>query len=96
MIKLDAGNVLIKPSQRKQLMAWLKRALKLGERLGDFFLNITVRQVGRMVEVRANVQDRAGTFDCRARQHDWHAAFREIARTLATRLHDQKLRRLTT
>ena len=36
MIKLDLGNVLLKPSHRKQLMSWLRRSLRLGERLGDY------------------------------------------------------------
>ena len=29
MIKLEAGNVLLKPSQRKQLMSWLRRSLRV-------------------------------------------------------------------
>ena len=34
MIKLDAGNVPLKPSHRRQLMTWLKRSLRLGQQLG--------------------------------------------------------------
>jgi len=91
MIKLDAGNVLMKPSQRKQVMAWLKRAMKLGERLGDFVLSITLRQTGRVFELKASVHDRVGDFACRVRQHDWIDAFRHLARQLATKLHTQRL-----
>ena len=93
MIKLDAGNVLLKPSQRKQLMAWLKRALHLGKRLGDFFMKITVRRNGRFYDVHANVHDSAGDFRCRMRRHELQQAFREMARRVAVRLHDQMLAR---
>ena len=93
MIKLDAGNVLLKPSQRRQLMAWLKRALHLGKRLGDFVLHITVRRSGRFFDVNAKVHDRAGDFRCRMRRHELNQAFREMARRVAVRLHDQMLGR---
>ena len=53
MIKLDSGNVLLKPSQRRQLMAWLRRSLKLGERLGNFVLTISMWRSGRQFELRA-------------------------------------------
>ena len=46
MVKLQAANCLLKPSQRRQLQSWLKRAIHLGERVGDFILTITVRRVG--------------------------------------------------
>ena len=93
MIKLDAGNVLLKPSQRKQIMSWLKRALHLGKRLGDFVLQITVRRSGRFYDVHAAVHDSAGDFRCRMRRHDMQQAFREMARRVAVRLHDQMLAR---
>lgn len=92
MIKLDSGNVLLKPSHRKQLMSWLRRALRLGQRLGAFVLKITMRRNGRMYEVRAAVQGAAGSFDCRARCHDWRTAFRDLARKLAVRLRAQRIR----
>jgi hypothetical protein len=93
MIKLDAGNVLLKPSQRRQLMTWLRRSLRLGARLGGFVLTITLHRIGRLYEVRANVHDRAGDFDCRSRRRDWRAACRELSKMLAGRLHDQNLHR---
>ena len=68
MIKLDAGNVLLKPSHRKQLMGWLKRAVRLGERVGDFMLTVSMERTGRRYEARALVHNSAGDFDCRARQ----------------------------
>jgi hypothetical protein len=93
MIKLDLGNVLLKPSHRKQLMTWLRRSLRLGERLGNFVLSISVRRSGRAYEACANVQDRAGSFDLRSRKHDWREAFRELIKSLTLRLHDQCLQR---
>lgn len=94
MIKLIEGNVLLKPSQRRQLMSWLKRASRLGQRIGDFVLTITLQRCGNMYEVRGSVHDAAGDFDCRSRRTDWRTALRELARSLSTRLHDQCLSHL--
>jgi hypothetical protein len=91
MIKLHAGNVLIKPSQRKQIAALLRRCVRLGQRLGDFVLNITIRRIGRIYEMRASVHDTAGDFACRARQNNWQDTLRDLARTLTQRLHEQCL-----
>jgi hypothetical protein len=93
MIKLDAGNVLLKPSQRRQMMAWLRRALRLGSRLGQFALTITMQRTGRQCEVRAAVHDSAGDFSCRSRRQDWRDAMRELVRTLVIRLQAQRLHR---
>jgi hypothetical protein len=54
MIKLDAGNVLLKPSHRRQLMTALRRCMRIGERLGNFVLSITMRRCGRALELRAS------------------------------------------
>src|SRR5688500_10618267 len=93
MIKLDLGNVLLKPSHRKQLMTWLRRSLRLGERLRDFLLSISLRRSGRAYEAHASVKDRAGDFGVRSRKQDWREAFRDLIKTLTLRLHDQCLRR---
>lgn len=93
MIKLESQNVLLKPSHRRQLMSWLRRSLRLGERLGDFMLTITLRRVGHLYEIRAAVHDTQGDFGCRTRQRDWRNAFRDLIRTLNHRLHDQCLSR---
>ena len=93
MVTLNAGNVLLKPSQRRQLMSWLKRALRLGQRLGDFLLKITLNRTGRLIEVNADVHDSAGDFALRVRRNDWRDALREIVRSLAMRLADQRLGR---
>ena len=92
MLRLNEGNVLLKPSNRKQLMSWLKRVLRLGERLGDFVLTITLQRTGRNFQVTADVHDNAGDFQCRTRQQDWHYALRDLVRDLARRLHVQCIR----
>ena len=91
MIKLDSGNVLLKPSQRRQLMAWLRRSLKLGERLGNFVLTISMWRTGRQFELRAAVRDGAGDFGCRVRRNDWQGALRDLVRDVCRQLHGQCL-----
>jgi hypothetical protein len=91
MVKLKAANCLLKPSQKRQLMSWLKRAVHLGERVGDFLLTITVRQVGRGYEMRASVRDSAGSFGCRTRGQTWRDVCRAIARRVAVELRQQRL-----
>lgn len=93
MIELDAGNVLLKPSQRRQMMTRLRRCLKLGSRLGGFVLRITMWRTGRRYELRATVHDRAGDFGCRARRTDWSQAVNDLTRAVAHRLHLQCLAR---
>ncbi len=89
MIQLNSGNVLLKPSQRRQLMTWLKRATKMGERLGQFILHLTLHRSGKSVEVTASVRDSAGGFDIRTRNHDWKTAARNLIRMVAAKLHSQ-------
>jgi hypothetical protein len=92
MIRLDSGNVLLKPSHRKQVMAWLRRAIRMGERLGHFILTVSLRRCGKVIEVSANVRDSAGDFAVRIRQHDLHYAMRKMAHALASRLNMQRLK----
>ena len=87
MIKLDAGNVLLKPSHKRQLMTWLRRSLRLGSRLGDFLLHITLHRTGHAYEVQATVHDRSGDFHCRSRQGDWRGAMRELIRAISNHIH---------
>jgi hypothetical protein len=89
MIKLDLGNVLLKPSQRRQLMSCLRRTLRLGGRLGDFVLTLRLHRVGRHLDLRAVVHDAAGDFQVHTRNQTWRAAVRDIVWKLSTRLHDQ-------
>ena len=92
MVKLEPGNCLLKPSQRRQLLSWLKRAVALGERVGDFLLTITVRRLGRgRYELNAHVHDAAGDFSLRARGQTWRDVCRAMVRMLSVRLHGQRL-----
>ena len=91
MIQLDSGNVLLKPSHRKQLMAWLKRATRIGQRLGNFLLQITMKRTGRSYEVNCTVQDSAGNFNLRMRRHDWRDAVRDLSRMICVKLQGQRL-----
>ena len=93
MIKLDLGNVLLKPSARRQLMSWLRRCLRLGERLGNFVLSLSIRRSGRIYELRGDVKGAGGNFACRSRAQDWRGSLRDMVKTLTLRLHDQYLRR---
>ena len=96
MIELYVGNVLLKPSQRRQMMSRLRRCLKLGSRLGGFVLRITIWRTGRQYELRAAVRDRAGDFGCRVRRADWSEAVHDLIRALSQRLHEQCLQRVAT
>ncbi len=91
MFKLDSGNVLLKPSHRKQLMAWLKRTLRLGQRVGNFFLTITMQRIGKSYEVRVEARDAIGAMQCRTKRHDWRDAMRDLVRRLTLWLHEQQL-----
>jgi hypothetical protein len=93
MIKLHAGNVLLKPSQRRQISTLLRRCVRLGKRLGDFAMDIFMRRSGRFYELRAAVHDSVGDFACRTRQNNWQDALRDLARSLTQRLHAQCLSR---
>lgn len=91
MIELDSGNVLLKPSQRKQFLTWLRRAIRLGRTIGGCVVRITMRRVGRTYELAAHVHDAAGDFACRCRQHDWRRAMRELAGQVAAGMHQQRV-----
>jgi len=91
MIMLDSGNVLLKPSHRRHILACLKRPHRMGARLGECRLNVSMSRVGRLFEVRADVRDAAGAFRCRSRQRDWRSAMRDIAWSISARLSQQRL-----
>jgi hypothetical protein len=88
MIKLDSGNVLLKPSHRKQLNAWLRRPTRLGDRLGAFDLSIQLQRSGRQVEMTAGVSTSRGVKAFRARESDWRHAAHRIIRMITVHLHD--------
>jgi len=89
MFTLESGNVLLKRSHRRQLNAWLKRALRLGHRLAAFSLRLTMSRSGSHYAMQAAVQHAGGRFDCHVRAHDWSEAARQIIRLVTMQLHDQ-------
>jgi len=92
MVKLHAANCVLKPSQRRQLQSWLKRAIHLGERLGNFVLTITVQRISRgMFAMQAKVKDSVGDFDLKTKGQTWRDVCRAMVRMLAVRLHGQRL-----
>ena len=91
MVKLHAENCLMTRSQRRQLLSWLKRAVHLGERVGQFILRITIRRVGRVYQMQAEVHDAAGDLRCRARGQTWRDVCREMVHAIVLRLHRQRL-----
>ncbi len=93
MIKLHLGNVLLKPSHRRQVMGWLKRSVRLGERVGGYELIIRMQRSGGRYDVWADVHDDAGDFGSHSRQRHWRDALREVAHLITLKLHDQRLRR---
>lgn len=95
MITLDAGNVLLTPHHRKLLMTRLRRAAHLGQRIGNFALNVVLRRCGRHVTLTARVQGRRGDFEVRTKCTSVADAFREMAQMVSSRLHNQLLVRAT-
>ena len=92
MIRLNAGNVLLKPSQRRQLNAWLKRPTRLTSRLGDCSVHIDLHRSGHAIEMTAGVTTLHGKTAFRARESDWRSAAHRIVRMLTVHLHDLTLR----
>ncbi len=92
-IKLDEGNMRLKPSHRKQLMAWLKRSLRLGERLGEFVLTIKLHRDGRQVDTRGAVHVHGVDFNCHSRKTDWQSALRELVQQICHKLHQVHIER---
>lgn len=74
-------------------MHGLRRATKLGSRLGGFMLKLCLRRTGRTFDVRADVADRVGPFRCHARGSDWATVVRHLIRDVTERLHRQVLAR---
>lgn len=93
MITLDAGNVLLKPTQKKQVLARLKRAIRLGDRIGDFVMKITMRRTGKHVEMTADVKDRFGNFSMRSKGQNWIDALHAIVREVFREIHNHTVRR---
>ena len=92
MMELVSLNVPLRGVHRKQIMAWLRRSLKLGRQIGNFVLKMTIQRSGKSFEVRAQVSDGAGEFTCRSKG-DLMDACREVTHKLNLQLHKQRLQR---
>jgi ribosome-associated translation inhibitor RaiA len=93
MVTLDAGNVLLKPTHKRQLMSRLKRITRLGDRLGNFIMRLSLRRTGRHVEMTAKVHDRFGDFALRSRAQSWTDALHAIVHAMRCELRSHSLRR---
>lgn len=91
-MELVSLNVPLRGVHRKQIMAWLRRSLKLGQQIGHFVLKVTIQRSGKGVEVLAHVYDEVGEFTCRS-HGDLMDAFRDVTHKLNLQLHKQRLQR---
>ena len=94
MFEIVSNNVLLKGSHRRQILAWLKRSMRLGQRIGGFAVKITIQKSGAAFVVLAQVRDQAGSFTCRARKHEVMDACRSLMHILSMQLHEQRLNRM--
>jgi hypothetical protein len=94
MIQLDCGNVPLKPSHRRHLIAHLRKAAKFGDRIGDFVLKLSLKRCGRCYEASAAGHDSRGEFAIRCRQHEWRDLRYELTRRVTELMHARRLRRV--
>jgi hypothetical protein len=94
MLKLDEGNVLLKPSHRRQFMSWLKRAMRFVQRVGNPLVSISMHRAGKLIEMRADIAGSTGAVAFRSRQSDWKNAARQIIHLLTAYLHDRMIHQL--
>lgn len=87
MVQLIAGNVVLKPSQKRRIHAHLKRCVQLGSRLGEFKLVIWIKRVGKSIEARARLIDPAGRFECRSKEQGIVQAVDQLIGSLVNRVH---------
>jgi len=82
IVKLEAGNVLFKAitTAKQPHWQWLRRAIRIGSRLGEFNLHHITMKAPRssMRGASAAFTTQPGDFICRSRRHEWRDAMREI------------------
>ena len=91
MVELLAGNVLLKPAQKRRVLSHLRRADRLGDLIGDSRLAVSLRRHGKHVEARATSHNRLGDVTCHAKDASWETAVARIVRTLHEKIHAQRL-----
>lgn len=94
MVELLAGNVLLKPAQKRRILSHLRRSSRLGEMIGDSRLAVSLNRTGRTVEAKAKVQTKKGAFECKAKDASWESAFLRLVRSVHDKVHAQRLRRV--
>lgn len=95
MIELVSNNVVLKGSHRRQILAWLRRTLHLGERLGDFAMKVTIQRSAGKYEVKAQIHDQAGDVTCRARGQELMETCRNLVHQLSMSVRSQRQLLLT-
>ena len=91
MVELLAGNVLLKPAQKRRVLSHLRRTDRLGGLIGDSRVAVSLRRSGRHVEARATSHNRLGDVTCHARDASWETAVARLVRMLHERVHAQRL-----
>lgn len=91
MIQLECGNVLLKPSHKRQFLSHLRRVIKIGEKIGNFVLRITLRRTGRATEAQIRVHDAAGEAALRCRAQSLRDALRQIVRELRALMQQHRI-----
>jgi ribosome-associated translation inhibitor RaiA len=91
MVQILSGNVLLKPAQKKRILAHLRRSTKLGAQVGDFKLTVSLARTGRHVEAKAKVADRKGAFEVHSRDAHWETAVEGVIRQVHTMVHAQRI-----
>lgn len=92
MVELLEGNVLLKPAQKRRILSHLRRSSRIGEMIGDSRLAVSLTRSGRTIEAKAKVQNRKGSFECRAKDASWESAFLQLVRSVHDKVHAQRLR----
>ena len=91
MVELLAGNVLLKPCQKRRVLSHLRRSDRLSDRSGDSRLALSIRKVGRRYEAKAMCHNRRGDVESKARDTTWETAVGRVVRDLHDKVHAQRL-----
>ena len=91
MVELLAGNVLLKPAQKRRVLSHLRRCDRLSDRIGDSRLAVSLTRTGRRIEARATCHNRVGDVECHAKDASWETAIARVIRALHEKVHAQRL-----
>lgn len=91
MVELLAGNVLLKPAQKRRVLSHLRRSDRISDRSGDSRLALSLRRVGKHFEAKAQCHNRRGDLECKARDTTWETAVAQVVRALHGKVNAQRL-----